>query len=257
MSSSDPVVLVERRAGGVSVITINRPAARNALTTEIWDELAQAMNDAARDESRAVVLTGAGGYFSAGGDMKSSPSGGSGAFSPIYRLKLAHRVMQQVATMPIPVIAAVERGAVGLGWGLALACDMIIASRDASFAAPFTARGVVPDGGVGQILVRQLGRQRAADLLLMGATLTAEDAHRYGLAARLAAPGEAVADALACAEGLPADVPNAIELTKRLLRSAEDICGAAYLEQELALAGLCQLGPESALARERFQNRKS
>jgi len=250
-AAEERLVLSEHQAGDVTVITINRGTARNALSAAIWDGLEKALAQATGDGSRAAILTGAGGYFSAGGDLKTPPSGGRGAFAPVHRLQLAHHVLLQIARAPIPVIAAVERGAVGLGWGLALSCDMIFASRGAAFSAPFIARGVVPDGGVGWILARRLGRQVASDLLLSGRTLLAEEALGHGLVARVTEPGQTVTAAVNYAASLPA-MASATELTKRLVRQADDLDFASYLEQELLSATLCQTAPEAVAAREAF-----
>lgn len=248
----DPVVLVEAHDDDIWSVTINRPAARNALTAVVWTELEAALAYAESEAARAIVLSGAGGYFSAGGDLKTPPAGGSRAFAPVQRLQLAQRVLLRIGTLPIPVIAAVERGAVGLGWSLALACDLIVSAHDAVFATPFIERGVVPDGGAGWLLVRQMGRQRALDLLLSGARLSAPEAHALGLVAQLVPSGTAVDAAVALASVLPRGAGNVIELTKRLVRQAEVNGLAAYLEQELFAATLCQSGPEAAAARAAF-----
>jgi enoyl-CoA hydratase/carnithine racemase len=255
-SQPDAPLIVERHSAHVATITINRPAARNALSFEFWEHMLVAIADLSNDaDLRALVLTGAGGYFSAGGDLKVPPARGAHATAPVARLELAHRALAGLREMRVPIIAAVERGAAGLGWSLALACDMIVATSDTTFAAPFVARGVVPDGGTGWFLVRRLGRYRTAELLFGGASLSAQEAHQLGLVNRVVDPGTALAAALDWAAALPTSSPHAVELTKRLLGEAERSDFAGYLNAEMLTGTLTQLGPEAARARENFRKR--
>lgn len=141
---SEPEVLFDRPRPGVAVLTLNRPGARNSLGWQTWHQLGEAIDEVAADDNcRAVVLTGAGGTFSAGGDVKTSPARGAGLGAPAARLLVGQRVLDTLLKLPKPVLAAVEGPAVGAGWSLALACDLVVAARDAVFAAPFVARGLV------------------------------------------------------------------------------------------------------------------
>jgi enoyl-CoA hydratase/carnithine racemase len=141
----------------------------------------------------------------------------------------------------VPVIAAVEGGAVGLGWSLALACDLVVAASDAFFSAPFVARGVVPDGGAGWFLVARVGRQRASELLLTDRRLTADEARQFGLVNLVCEPAQAEASALKLADSVVAADPAAIEMTKRLLSACETLDFDAYLAAEVSMATLAQL----------------
>ncbi len=244
------VIKVERPAPEIGLIRLNRPEARNSLTFESWREIEAALGGLCDDaEVRAIVIAGAGGFFSAGGDVKSLPAAGFRATAPAERVALGHRVITAIRTAPVPVIAAVEGAAVGAGWSLALACDLIVASGTARFSAPFVGLGVVPDGGIAWFLTRRLGRHRASALLLSNERLDADAALALGLVNRLTQPGDAEAEAIALAEALHCDVPHAVELTKALIDRAENEDLPAFMRAELLSATLTQLGHEAQDAR--------
>jgi enoyl-CoA hydratase/carnithine racemase len=245
-ANPDPLILVDDH-DGIAVISLNRPAQRNALRYESWSELSAALTSASK--ARGVVITGSQGFFSAGGDLKTGPAHGSGPMGPAGRVEHAQRVMEQLRSVPVPTVAAVEGAAVGLGWSLALSCDLVVAARDAFFSAPFVTRAVVPDGGLAWRLTQQLGRHRASSLLLRGSRLTAEDAHHLGLVTDLAEPGTAVDDAVAIARSLTENDQGAIELTKRLIAAAEAAQLAAFHPLELAVATVAQQRSASEAAR--------
>ena len=249
-ANPDPLILTENR-DGVAVISLNRPAQRNSLRYESWTELSAALT--ATSEARGIVITGADGFFSAGGDLKTGPAHGTGAMSPAGRVEHAQRVMEQLRAVAVPTIAAVEGAAVGLGWSLALACDLVVAARDAFFSAPFVARAVVPDGGLAWRLTQQLGRHRAASLLLRGDRLPAAEAHRLGLVTELSEPGEALEKAIAIAGVLGRADSGAIELTKRLINAAEAAQLASFHPLELAVATVAQQRSAAADGRAEFR----
>ncbi|AKK29508.1 enoyl-CoA hydratase/isomerase family protein [Mycobacterium sp. EPa45] len=246
--SAEPLVRYEDR-GGTAVITLNRPSQRNSLRYESWTELSDAL---ASCGARAIVLTGADGFFSAGGDLKTGPAHGTGPLSPAGRVEHAQRVMEQLRAVAVPTIAAVEGAAVGLGWSLALSCDLVVAARNAFFSAPFVARAVVPDGGLAWRLTQQLGRQRASSLLLRGNRLPAELAHQWGLVTDLAEPGAAVDVAMAIASELTQTDSGAVELTKRLIGSVESAQLASFHPLELAIATVAQQRSAAAVGRAEF-----
>lgn len=242
----DPLILTEDR-DGVAVIWLNRPAQRNSLRYESWSELASALT--ATSGARGIVIAGAQGFFSAGGDLKTGPAHGSGPMGPAGRVEHAQRVMEQLRSVGVPTVAAVEGAAIGLGWSLALSCDLVVAARDAFFSAPFVTRAVVPDGGLAWRLTQQLGRHRASSLLLRGNRLPAEDAHRLGLVTDLAEPAAAVDDAISIARSLAEYDQGAVELTKRLIVAAEAAQLAAFHPLELAVATVAQQRSASEAAR--------
>jgi enoyl-CoA hydratase/carnithine racemase len=253
-AADDPVVMASRPVPSVLLLTLNRPGSRNSLVLESWIALETALGGATPDHTRCVVLTGAGGYFSSGGDLKSTPHAGVGATAVVGRLEHAHRVIAAIRGLPVPVIAAVEGGAAGLGWSLTLACDLVVAADGASFAAPFVERGVVPDGGAAWFLSHRLGRVRTASLLLGGERLAARDAHTLGLVTEIAPAGTCVARAISIARSFEGSNAQALELTKRLMRSAEELALDEYLALELAFAALTQSTGEAANAREAFRS---
>lgn len=251
-----PRLVTERREGDVVLVTLDRPEAKNAVSFEMWRAFAELLDTLDHETpARALVIHGADGFFSVGGDLRIPPAHGEGALSLATRLEWGQRVIARLRRLPIPVIAAVEGGAYGVGWSLALACDMVFASSSAKFGAPFVDFGLVPDGGSAWFLTRQLGRQRAADLMFSGRTVDAAEALALGLVARLADPGTAVEAALAFAATIGKGNRHAVELTKRLLHTADgsDLESAHALE--LAYCAILQDGDELARAREAFAKR--
>lgn len=254
---SERVVLVDRPEPGVTVITLNRPAARNAVGWQTWEELGPVVSEvAADDRCRSVVLTGSGGSFCAGGDVKSSPSRGTGLGAPAARLLVGQRVLEDLLRLPKPVLAAVEGPAMGIGWSLALACDVVVAARDAVFGAPFVLRGLVPDGGAAWFLTRALGRQRAAALLLTGGRMTAAEAAAAGLVAHQAEPGAALTDAVAMAAAMARGPAEALRLTKGMIRAADDLPLERFLEVEWLSATLDITGPDAVEGRASFVEKR-
>ncbi|WP_046314941.1 enoyl-CoA hydratase/isomerase family protein [Mycobacterium sp. UM_Kg1] len=240
---------------GIALVLVNRPAQRNSLRYESWTQLSEALSDLGG--ARGLVIAGEAGFFSAGGDLKSGPAHGEGPMGPAGRVEHAHHVMMQLRRIPVPTIAAVEGAAIGLGWSLALSCDLIVAARDSFFAAPFVARAVVPDGGIAWRLTQQLGRHRASSLLLRGSRVPAEQAHEWGLVTDVAEPGGAVAAALDIARELAEADTGAVELTKRLIASVEEPHLAAFQPFELAVATVAQQRSAAASGRAQFGHRGS
>jgi 2-(1,2-epoxy-1,2-dihydrophenyl)acetyl-CoA isomerase len=151
------------------------------------------------------------------------------------------------------VIAAVEGGAVGVAWSLALACDLTVAGADAYFLAPFTQRGLVPDGGSAWFLTRAIGPQRAAELLMLPDRLPAARAEALGLVNRVVPTGAALTEALELARRLVEGAPDALSLTKRLLAMAERTPSYRdFLDQEWATAALALHGPDVVEGRTAF-----
>ncbi|BBX41958.1 enoyl-CoA hydratase/isomerase family protein [Mycobacterium simiae] len=245
---SDPLIRREDR-DGVALVLLNRPRQRNALRYESWTELSEVLHRVVADDLRGVVLAGADGFFCAGGDLKTGPAHGTGPLGPAGRVEHAQRVLEQLKAVPVPTIAAIEGAAVGLGWSLALSCDLVVCASDAYFAAPFVARAVVPDGGLAWRLTQQLGKHRAASLLLRGVRLSAAEAERLGLVTDVVAPGSAMVRAQAIALQLAQAETGAVEMTKRLINSAEAAQLAAFHPLELAMATVAQQRSAAAKGR--------
>jgi enoyl-CoA hydratase len=202
--------------GDVLVVTINRPEARNAVNLAVAEGIAAAMDRLDDDEAlRAGVLTGAGGTFCAGMDLK--------AFVAGERPFVEGRGFAGLVRRPPvkPLIAAVEGWAVAGGFEIALACDLIVAGRDARFGIPEVKRSLVAAGGALIRLPRRIPYHLAVELALTGDPIDASRAHAVGLVARLAEPGEAVAAARELAAAIAANGPLAIAATKRILAADE------------------------------------
>ncbi len=247
-------LLFEEREDGVVLLTLNRPRARNTVSFALWEQFAAALDRLEHaTPARALVLCGAEDYFSNGGDVKLGPARGEGALALATRLEMGQRIIARLRALPIPTIAAVEGGAFGVAWSLAMACDMILAGENAKFGAPFLQFGLVPDGGGAWFLVNKLGRARASEIIFSGRTLDAAEALSLGLLSRTVAPGRVVEEALALASGIGGGNRHAVELTKRLLQQAEtgDLAGSHALE--LAYCHICQAGEEVPRAREKFR----
>ncbi|MBO9525112.1 MAG: enoyl-CoA hydratase/isomerase family protein [Sphingobium yanoikuyae] len=254
--SEDPELLFELRADGVAVITLNRPRAKNTVSFTMWEQFSAALDRLENaTPARMLLLCGAEGYFSNGGDVKLPPARGEGALRLAARLEMGQRIIRRLRALPIPTVAAVEGGAYGVSWSLAMACDMIFAADNARFGAPFLDFGLVPDGGAAWFLTRQLGRARAAEIIFSGRTLEAAEALSLGLVSRLVPPGEAVAQALALGATIGGGNAHAVELTKRLLDQAESGDLSANHALELVYCHTCQAGEEVPRAREAFKAR--
>lgn len=251
MTEESPDLLVERDADDVVLITLNRPRAKNTVSFAMWEFFAEALTAIeAGTPPRALVIRGAEGHFSNGGDVKNPPARGEGALARGKRLELGQRVMARLAALPVPTIAAVEGGAWGVSWGLALTCDVLFAGKSAVFGAPFVNLGLVPDGGVGWHLTRQLGRRKASEIVYSGRTVGAEEAFALGLVSRVVPDEEVVAEALAFARGIGAGNRHAVELTKRMIHQAESSDLASAQALELAFCHLTQGSEEAVRAKE-------
>jgi 2-(1,2-epoxy-1,2-dihydrophenyl)acetyl-CoA isomerase len=232
-------VTYERR-GTTALVTMASPATRNAFTPAIRDGLSSAIASVRADrEVRAVVLTGSGGCFCAGGDirgMRDAPAADAAA-------KRAHlhdlqRWVGELVALDRPLIAAVDGPAFGAGFSLALAADIVIATPRARFCMVFMRIGLVPDCGAWYLLPRVVGVQRAKELMLSAREVDADEALRLGLAMELHAPEALLPRALALADSFAHASPLAVSLVKRQLLDAGALATAFEAEanaQALAL----------------------
>jgi 2-(1,2-epoxy-1,2-dihydrophenyl)acetyl-CoA isomerase len=238
--------------GRVRMLTIDRPTRRNAIAPATMAALETALREAADDPGvGAVVLAGAGGHFSAGGDADAVLAAvGSGRDTDLLALMRAyHRLVIEIWESPLPVVAAVSGAAYGGGLNLALACDLVVLSADARLCQIFVRRGVVPDVGGAYLLPRLVGMQRAKELMLLTPVIDAARALELGLANAVEPdPDAALTRALALAAEMAALPAYTVALTKKLmnhgldadLRGAlemEAVCQAAALRSTAATAG--------------------
>jgi enoyl-CoA hydratase len=213
---SDEAVLSERR-GGVLVITINRPEARNAVNGAVAEGMAAALDELDADDAlRVGVVTGAGGYFSAGMDLKAfvtgeRPYAGDRGFAGIT---------QRAARKPL--IAAVEGFALAGGFEIALACDLIVAARDARFGIPEVKRSLVAAAGALLRLPKRIPYHLAMELALTGEPIGAGRAYEIGIVNRLADPGGALDAALELAQAIEKSAPLALIASKQIIQQAPD-----------------------------------
>jgi len=242
----------EDRADDVRVVLLNRPDRRNALDLDDRLELLEVLSTAV-EESRAIVLSGTGDTFCAGGDLASMTGDRSIARE---RLDVTNSIVRLLSTGPRPVIAAVEGGAFGLGLGLAGACDVVVAGRSSRFGTAFARVGLGPDTGVSFSLPARVGTARARELLLSGRTVTAEEALRIGMVDELCDDGEAVATASLRAGRLATMSTAMVEAVKQVMAQ-----GGAGLESRLAAETELQLtllaGSDFAEGRRAFFERRT
>lgn len=218
--ANDARVLLDIR-DDVAHITLNRPEAMNALDLEMAKQLLDAAMRC--DETtgvRAVVLTGAGKTFCAGGDVKRFVTEADGESLPTYVRAITtylHAAISCLARMNAPVIAAVEGSAAGGGMSLALACDLVIASESARFTAAYTRIGLCPDGSMTYTLSRLVGMRRALELTLTNRTLSAQEALDWGIVTAVAPDGGAASRADELAHQFAQGPTLAYGATKRLI----------------------------------------
>ncbi|MCE0761466.1 enoyl-CoA hydratase/isomerase family protein [Pseudonocardia kujensis] len=207
--------LVDRADHGpVRTLTMTDPKRRNALSIEMRRELRDAVLAAmADDEVRVVVLTGAEGFFCAGGDISTMSDDEQ---LGIHRLQLVADLMEAIVAGSKPVIAAVEGGAYGAGLSLAAAADHVVAARDAKLCASFGGVGLATDAGLAWTLPRRVGQGRATEMILFGEVVGAERAATIGLVERLAEPGGALELARERAELLARRSRPALAATKAI-----------------------------------------
>lgn len=231
--------------GPVTTLTLNQPDTRNAISDlEMVDALCNALARANADTSvRAVVLTGTGKAFSAGGNLKKMGMPGElGGGAPVDTVRGYQEGIQRIPlafqALGVPVIAAVNGPAIGAGCDLACMCDIRIAGTSAVFAESFVKMGLVPGDGGAWLLQRIIGFSRAAELSFTGDTITAEEALALGLVSRVV-PDEALLEtARGLAHKIAANPPHAVRMTKRLMIQARDLRLDALLELSAAMQAL-------------------
>lgn len=214
------------REEGVVVLTVDRPEAKNALNLGTIETLVEAVGGLARDPSlRGVVVTGAGGAFISGGDLKDFLRLDDAQAGRRMALRM-QSVLARLEALEVPVIAAIEGVALGGGAEVALACDMRIASETSQLAFKQVSLGIMVGWGGGQRLLRLVGRARALKLLLTGMMLTAEEALRIGLVDEVVPDSQALHAALSLARRIAAQPAGAVRATKRALHHGGEMSRA-------------------------------
>jgi len=224
-------VLVDR-AEGIGTLTLNRPEARNALDLTMRRDMLAALDELEADpEVRVVILTGAGGHFCSGGDVKTMRTRHTAAEGR-SRVEMLNRVVLRLVDFPRPTIAMVDGYAVGAGTNLALGCDLVLASERARFGEVFCRIGLVADGGGTWLLSRAVGMAKAKELIFTGDIIDAGEAARLGLVNRVVPASELLPATHALARRIAANPPLALRLDKHLLNrgAVSDLAGALDLE---------------------------
>jgi 2-(1,2-epoxy-1,2-dihydrophenyl)acetyl-CoA isomerase len=220
------------RSESIATVTINRPQRKNAVTGDMWAQLAETFRSLSADtEVRCVVITGAGGEFCSGADLAARSASGK----PMHQLAAMRHVNDAALSlhrMPQPTIAKVRGVAVGAGCNMALGCDLVVASETARFSEIFAKRGLSLDFGGSWILPRRVGLHHAKELALFGDIISAADARELGLVNRVLPDGELDAFVDGWAKRLAAGPPIALALTKRMLNNAMNVTMEEALDDE-------------------------
>lgn len=249
-----PMNLIQtERRGAVEIWTLSRPERLNALPDPEDGAAFAAACDAVNADAgvRCVVITGAGRAFSAGGDLKAMRErrdlfAGSGAdLRDSYR-RVVHRIARSLYGLEVPLVAAVNGPAMGLGCDIAGLADIRIASEAASFGVPFLKLGILPGDGGAWLMPRNVGYARAAEMLFTSRTLDAATALEWGLVNRVVPADRLMDEALATAEEIARRAPHALRMTKALLRQGRDGTFDQILEMTAAMQALAHLTDDHA-----------
>jgi len=245
---SEPVLLIEE-SEGIAELTLNRPEKRNALSRELRKALVSAFYDlSGRHRPPVVILTGAGGAFTAGLDLKElSVTGISSGGDDPPEVDVA----RTMAAYPAPIIGAVGGVAVTGGFEIALACDILIASTNARFADTHARVGILPGWGLSQRLPRLIGIGRAKEISLTGNYIDADQAERWGLVNRVVAPEELMPACRALAADMAGCEPDVMRAYKRLIDDgyAMDFADAMAMESERSKMHARSVSAEDIAAR--------
>lgn len=220
-------------AGDRLIVWNGNTAKRGALSPELYACINEALSKAEEPRIRAVIITSEGEFFCAGGDLnvlisrRAMPEA-----ERSEKVDLLHDLVRGIRDCPVPVIAAVEGGAAGAGLSLALACDFIVASKEAKFTAAYVKAGLVPDGGLTSALSRLLPRPLAMEMCLLGRPVMASRFADIGAINRLCAVGNAMDEALALADTLAAGPRAAQARIRGLVASAYETTEAEQLDAE-------------------------
>ena len=205
------------RQGQTLVISFNRPEKMNAITRSMYAGLAQNLNEAAGDFGiRCVVITSEGDHFTSGNDIRDFMSN-----PPTESDSDVAKFLGALLEFPKPLLAAVKGNAIGVGTTMLLHCDVVVASPTANFSMPFTSLGLVPEAGSSMLFPNLVGYQRAAKIFMTGESFGAKEAKEMGLVAIVAE--DAFAEAMAIAEKIAAQPPQAIINTKALMKAGKHL----------------------------------
>lgn len=229
----DEAVLLRSDRDGIRTLTLNRPGRKNAINVALWRQLRDALNAAADDDVRALVITGAGGAFCSGADIATTDDS-----HPVRKLRRLTDVALALHELPMPTIAKVAGVAVGAGWNLALGCDLVVATPESTFCQIFSKRGLSVDLGGSWLLPKLAGLQQAKRLALLAETIDAAEAQALNLVTWVVGAEEIDGFVDDLADRLAAGPPVALAQTKALLNQGAD----TTLSHALANESRAQVG---------------
>lgn len=217
--------------GNVAIVTLNRPDKLNAMTDAMYARVKTLFTEFQTDDKvRAVILAGAGRAFCSGSDVTAMVN--TGPVAARARMQTRHAMINAIANLEKPVIAAVRGVAAGIGFSMAMACDLILASDNAKFSQIFKKIGLVPDGGAVYFLTQRIGIARAKELVYTARMLPAQEAAEWGLINRVVPDGELEASALALAQEMAGSATFALALAKKMFQAMYVPTLETQLEQE-------------------------
>jgi enoyl-CoA hydratase/carnithine racemase len=228
---SDDVTVADD--GATRIITMQRPEKKNAITRDMYRAMADAV-ESAQDapDVRCLIISGSAGAFTAGNDRAEFRGGGAGLDTPAASEALAF--LRSLARNTKPLVAAVDGMAVGIGTTLLFHCDYVVAGETATFSAPFVRLGIVPEGASTLLIPRSIGHQRAFALLVLGRPVSADDARAAGFVNVVVPAGSAEAEARAVAAAIAALPPEAVAISRQLLKPPiDEVIGRIDHEGEL------------------------
>lgn len=235
---------------GIAVLTLNRPEARNAISDEMRSHMIELLEEvAANSQIRALIITGTGKGFCAGGDIKGmekrmSAPAGEVAFNGWKRQQRVHHAVSLLLNLPKPTLAAVNGAATGLGCDLALSCDFVVSSRQASYAMSYIARGLIPDGGGLYLLPRRVGLPKAKELIYTGRSVQPEEGLAIGLVDRVVDHDDLLDETRRWAVELSAGSATALALSKSILNNSFELTQAQVLAMGSQAQGICYTSAE-------------
>jgi enoyl-CoA hydratase/carnithine racemase len=239
------------RSEAVLTVSLDRPEKMNALTKDMYADLARALNEAAGDFSvRAVILTSEGAHFTAGNDIKDFLE-----LPPTSEDSTVKLFLDAILEFPKPLLAAVKGNAIGVGTTMLLHCDVVVADPQASFSMPFVSLGLVPEAGSSLLFPALVGYQRASKIFLTGESFSAQAAQEMGLVAEISA--DTYATALKIAQQIAAQPPTAVINTKALIKASKHDAVAAVMKAEFELFAMALTSDEAMEAFMNFMAKKA
>ena len=246
--------LIVTDEGGARMIKLRRPEKKNAITQDLYRGMSDAIDTAQNNpDIRCLIITGGSGVFTSGNDLEEFLQEGTSTAAP--RASNMTKFLYSLAHNVKPIIAAVDGIAIGIGTTMLFHCDYVLASTTATFSTPFIHLGLVPEAAASLLAPRTMGHQRAFAMLVMGRTVSAEDAHAAGFVNVVVAPGHTEAEARKVAREICALPAEAVAISRKLLKlPPEDL--TRRIDQESHLFGERMRSKEAVAAFKAFFARK-